>query len=47
MQDALNQGEAGITTYARISCQEVEVPADLTDYWQEPASYFLAAGAGA
>jgi hypothetical protein len=34
----------GLTSYARLSCLEVEVPQDLTDYWAEPTSYFLAPG---
>lgn len=34
-----------ISTFARINTQEVAIPRDFTDFWQEPTSSFLASGA--
>jgi hypothetical protein len=38
-------GAAQCVMYARIATMEQEMPPDMTDYWQEPASYFLLKGA--
>ncbi|WIA42473.1 hypothetical protein OEZ86_008467 [Tetradesmus obliquus] len=38
-------GGAGCVMYARIATQEQDLPSDMTDYWREPASYFLLKGA--
>lgn len=33
-----------LCTYARINTLELELSAELSEYWQEPSSYFLASG---
>jgi hypothetical protein len=38
-------GTAQCVMYARIATMDQELPSDMTDYWQEPASYFLLKGA--
>jgi hypothetical protein len=38
-------GAAQCVMYARIATMEQDLPSDMTDYWQEPASYFLLKGA--
>ncbi|KAF6260189.1 hypothetical protein COO60DRAFT_1700427 [Scenedesmus sp. NREL 46B-D3] len=38
-------GAAQGVMYARIATMEQGLPCDMTDYWQEPASYFLLRGA--
>lgn len=37
-------GGAESVLYARISTTEQDVPSDMMDWWQEPASYFLIKG---
>jgi hypothetical protein len=39
--------DAGSTvcTYARIATVEMQIPTDLLDFWQEPASFFIMSGA--
>lgn len=36
--------ESAFCTYARIDSTEMSIPRDLTDYWEDPASYFLISG---
>lgn len=36
--------EQQLCTYARINTLELELSAELSEYWQEPSSYFLASG---
>jgi hypothetical protein len=38
-------GAAQCVMYARIATMDQDLPSDMTDYWQEPASYFLLKGA--
>jgi hypothetical protein len=34
-------GQLAVTTYARLSTREQAAASDLTDYWEDPVSYFL------
>lgn len=43
MTDDASDG-AVACTYARLNCLEQPVPQDMTDYWADPVSYFLAQG---
>ena len=36
--------EHPMSTFARLNTQEVPAPRDCSDFWQEPASSFLASG---
>ena len=36
--------EHPMSTFARLNTQEVPAPRDFSDFWQEPASSFLASG---
>ena len=33
-----------INIYAQLDSQEMPIPKDLSDYWQDPSSYFLIPG---
>lgn len=38
-------GEGNVVNiYAQLDSQEMPVPKDLSDYWQDPSSYFLISG---
>jgi hypothetical protein len=41
MEDA----DSTVCTYARIATVEMQIPGDLLDFWQEPASFFIMSGA--
>ena len=39
------EGEGGLVNiYAQLDSQEMPIPKDLSDYWQDPSSYFLIPG---
>ncbi|KAL3155870.1 hypothetical protein ABBQ32_012873 [Trebouxia sp. C0010 RCD-2024] len=39
------QGEGNdVNIYAQLDSQEMPIPKDLSDYWQDPSSYFLTSG---
>ena len=39
------QGEGNVVNmYAQLDSQEMPIPKDLSDYWQDPSSYFLIPG---
>lgn len=39
------EGEGGLVNiYAQLDSQEMPIPKDLSDYWQDPPSYFLIPG---
>lgn len=39
------QGEGNVVNiYAQLDSQEMPIPKDLSDYWQDPSSYFLISG---
>ena len=42
MMDAME--EQPLCTYARLNTLDLELSPELSEYWQEPSSYFLAAG---
>ena len=33
-----------VNIYAQLDSQEMPIPKDLSDYWQDPSSYFLISG---
>ncbi len=33
-----------VNMYAQLDSQEMPIPKDLSDYWQDPSSYFLIPG---
>lgn len=38
-------GEGNVVNiYAQLDSQEMPIPKDLSDYWQDPSSYFLISG---
>lgn len=38
-------GEGNVVNiYAQLDSQEMPIPKDLSDYWQDPSSYFLIPG---
>ena len=40
-----DQGEGNdVNIYAQLDSQEMPIPKDLSDYWQDPCSYFLIPG---
>ncbi|DBB03695.1 TPA: hypothetical protein ACH3X3_011014 [Trebouxia sp. C0006] len=42
----MNEGGEGsvVNMYAQLDSQEMPIPKDLSDYWQDPSSYFLIPG---
>ncbi len=42
----MNEGSEGsvVNMYAQLDSQEMPIPKDLSDYWQDPSSYFLIPG---
>jgi hypothetical protein len=42
----MNEGGDGsvVNMYAQLDSQEMPIPKDLSDYWQDPSSYFLIPG---
>ena len=39
------EGEGNVVNiYAQLDSQEMPIPKDLSDYWQDPSSYFLIPG---
>ena len=39
------EGEGNVVNiYAQLDSQEMPIPKDLSDYWQDPCSYFLIPG---
>ncbi|DBA97029.1 TPA: hypothetical protein ACH3X3_012910 [Trebouxia sp. C0006] len=42
----MNEGGEGsvVNMYAQLDSQEMAIPKDLSDYWQDPSSYFLIPG---
>ena len=33
-----------VNMYAQLDSQEMPIPKDMSDYWQDPSSYFLISG---
>jgi cell cycle checkpoint protein len=42
--EMMEDADSTVCTYARIATVEMQIPTDLLDFWQEPASFFIMSG---